>query len=350
MTAPDSVRASINERLHAHLARLAAETATDADRPLIDHAAALCTSGKLLAGRLCHAGWLCAGGDEDDESIFDACAAVELFKAACLLLDDIVDLSPLRRGRPSLHQATASLHADNAWRGPSAHFGTATALSLGQVVFGWSYEVLARSFTGLAPAGAQSSLACFSRAMYTAFGGEVTELHAQATTTFTPDTAWLIAMRKSGMCNFSFTAGAVRAPGGQKIADALDTPLIRTFAAFQFRDDLLGMFGDPSTTGKSDRDDLRDGKPTLLACTALQLLDGDSRARLLELYTSGRDDDATAQEVLDLFRKSGAVAQVEDTIAAVARETEQAIAAAGLPPAGRKALGAVTADCLWRQK
>lgn len=113
MTAPDIVHARISERLQAHVARLAANTATDSDRPLFDHAAAVCcTGGKLLHSRLCYIGWLCAGGDEDNETVFDACVAVELFKVASLLLDDIVDLSPLRRGQPSLHQATARLHVD----------------------------------------------------------------------------------------------------------------------------------------------------------------------------------------------------------------------------------------------
>lgn len=121
-------------------------------------------------------------------------------------------------------------------------------------------------------------------------------------------------------------------------------------AAYQFRDDLLGMFGDPSMTGKSDRDDLRDGKPTLLVCTALELLEKGDRSRLLDLYTSGRDDDATVQEVRALLRKSGAMKKVEDTIATVARDTEQAIAAAPLPPAGRQALTGITASFLWRQK
>ncbi|MEV1084051.1 polyprenyl synthetase family protein [Streptomyces sp. NPDC050211] len=351
MTDPDTVRARIAERLDEHLTRLTADTACEADRPLIDRTATLCsTGGKLLHGRFCHAGWLCAGGD-DDETIFDACAAVELFKAACLLQDDIVDNSALRRGQASLHQATADLHAKNAWRGPAAHFGTATALSLGGVVFGWAYDTLARSFTGLDPAGAQACLAWFSRSMYRAFAGEVHELYAQATNTLTPDTAWQIAMRKTGTVTaYSFNVGAVRAPGGRTIVQQMETPLARIGTAFQFRDDLLGMFGDVHLTGKSDRDDLRDGKPTLLACTALERLHGDDRARLLALYTSGRDDDAAAQEVRALINQSGAVAEVEDTIGSLARETEQALAAARLPSMGKQALATLVHDIVWRNR
>ncbi|MFD5098128.1 polyprenyl synthetase family protein [Streptomyces albidochromogenes] len=228
-------------------------------------------------------------------------------------------------------------------------FGTATALSLGGVVFGWAYDTLARSFRGLDPACAHACLAWFSRSMYRAFAGEVHELYAQATNTFTPDTAWQITMRKTGSITaHAFNVGAVRAPGGRTIAQQMEKPLARIGTAFQFRDDLPGMFGDVRLTGKSDRDDLRDGKPTLLACTALERLRGDDRARLLALYTSGRDDGAIVQEVRALV--NGAVAEVEDTIGRLARETEQAPAAAGLPSMGKQALATLVHDIVWRNR
>ena len=119
---------------------------------------------------------------------------------------------------------------------------------------------------------------------------------------------------------------------------AYGSPLGR---AFQFRDDLLGVFGDPDVTGKPAGDDLREGKRTVLVAHALAGADARGRRLLARgLGDPALDDDGVA-ELQDVITASGAREDVESMIAAGHRQALRALADADLTPAGRTALTAL---------
>ena len=119
--------------------------------------------------------------------------------------------------------------------------------------------------------------------------------------------------------------------------------------AFQLRDDLLGVFGDPAVTGKPAGDDLREGKRTLLLAVALERADrrGDQTARTTIEAAVGNPA-LTAEDVertRDVLVELGAVQAVEQRIAALTGSALDALAAAPVaaPAATQLAELAVTA-------
>ena len=111
--------------------------------------------------------------------------------------------------------------------------------------------------------------------------------------------------------------------------------------AFQLRDDALGVFGDPSLTGKGAADDLRGGKASLLLVRALELARPAHR-RVLRSHLGNPDLDlAGIAECRDIVRASGALASIEALIAAKVAEADHALEP--LPPGPAATLAALSA-------
>jgi geranylgeranyl diphosphate synthase type I len=84
--------------------------------------------------------------------------------------------------------------------------------------------------------------------------------------------------------------------------------------AFQLRDDLLGVFGDPAVTGKPAGDDLREGKRTVLIAMTMERIN-DAQRKTLELALGNPSiSEAEIQELQSLIENSGAREQVEKLI------------------------------------
>jgi geranylgeranyl diphosphate synthase type I len=143
--------------------------------------------------------------------------------------------------------------------------------------------------------------------------------------------------------------GAALAGAGSELVDGYRRFGADIGVAFQLRDDLLGVFGDPAVTGKPAGDDLREGKRTLLLAVALERADrrGDDAARAAIEAAVGNPA-LTAEEVertRDVLTELGAVQAVEQRIAALTGSALDALAAAPVaaPAATQLAELAITA-------
>lgn len=155
--------------------------------PLLDEAADYLAGGKRLRAQFCVLGARAVGridfddaesnvgdsagpGDSsaslsaDADRILDAACALELFHAAALIHDDVIDRSDTRRGRPSAHRHFAALHESVDYRGDSDHFGLAGAILLGDLLQSWSDELMNRACDGAPEASfARAARAHFNR-------------------------------------------------------------------------------------------------------------------------------------------------------------------------------------------
>ncbi len=241
--------------------------------PLADALTELLAGGKRLRPAFCYWGFRGAGG-EDVESIVVAAAALELFQACALIHDDVMDGSDTRRGLPAVHRRFASMHRGESWAGDPESFGVGAAILLGDLCLAWSDQMLSTS--GLAAGRLRAGHRVYDEMRTELMGGQYLDLLEQAGGGGSVERALRVARYKSAKYTIEkpLHLGAVLAGAGQDALDGYSGYGLPLGEAFQLRDDVLGVFGDPSTTGKPAGDDLREGKRTALVAMALETADG----------------------------------------------------------------------------
>ena len=285
--------------------------------------------GKRVRPSFAWWGWRGAGGDPDGASspgVLRACSALELIQACALVHDDLMDASATRRGHPTVHTEFAERHRTAGWGGDPDRFGLAAAILLGDIALAWADDMLR---TAALPAPTLTATLPYWEAMRTEMlGGQYLDVLTEVRGEESPEAALRID-------RFKTAAYTVERPLQLGAALAGASPeLISTYSrfgqdvgvAFQLRDDLLGVFGDPIVTGKPAGDDLREGKRTLLVALALQRADAVDPSGAATLRSGlGHDlDEGAVARLRTLLVELGAVQQVEDKISAL---TERGLAA-----------------------
>lgn len=305
--------------------------------------------GKRMRAILCYWGWRGAGGPDDSAAAaITAGAALELFHAFTLIQDDIIDGSDTRRGRPAMHRQLAMWHERENWQGTSGSFGAWTAIVLGDLCQVWADELLDSCSQDLARVDAVRR--AYDRMRTGVICGEYLELVEQARKSFSTAQYLVVAREKAAPHIVgSLQVGAALAGGSPELRDAyaaFGTPLGE---AYQLRDDVLGVLGDPQVTGKPVSDDLREGKPTALMAWAFQHATPIGRDRIKVLYGQSKLDESGARELRDILRTTGAVAAIGDLVEARTREALTAIRKAPITDDARRALTEVATTATGRQ-
>ena len=240
-------------------------------QPVADELRAFLAGGKRLRPLLLLLGHDAAGGDPGD--VMGPALALELLHACALLHDDIIDDADTRRGRPAVHVTFADQHRSRGWHGDADSYGRAVAILTGDLAFTQADELFLDAI--VTPGALVAGLRRFTLLREEVMAGQFLDVTVAATGEIDRDTALRVATMKSG--RYSVTrplqigaelAGAdpVLVAGLEQVGD----PLGR---AFQLRDDLLGVFGEDDTTGKSATGDLAEGKQTLLIAETAARLD-----------------------------------------------------------------------------
>jgi geranylgeranyl diphosphate synthase type I len=308
--------------------------------------------GKRIRPTFAWWGWRGAGGDPDGPetpAVLRAIAALELIQACALVHDDLMDASATRRGRPTVHVEFARRHADAAWRGRPARFGAAAAILLGDLALVWADDMLRGA--GL-PLDAAARAATPWEAMRTeVLGGQYLDVFVQSTGDSSVRAALQIDRYKTAAYTVErpLHLGAAIAGAGPELVSCYRRFGADIGVAFQLRDDLLGVFGDPAVTGKPAGDDLREGKRTLLLALAVErAAERGTPAAIAVIEQAVGDLDLTDRaldRVRDLLDELGAVQAVEQRIAALTGSALDALGSAsvGEPAAGRLADLAIAA-------
>jgi geranylgeranyl diphosphate synthase type I len=317
---------------------------------LTDAARDLLAGGKRLRPAFCYWGWRGAGG-ADNAAIVTAAAALELFQAAALVHDDIIDASDTRRGRPSAHARLAGLHTDAKWTGDADAFGTAGAILLGDLLQCWSDELFTGS--GLEPEQLARARPIFDRMRTEVGAGQYLDVLAQARRADPPDQradrAHRVIRAKAARYSVErpLLLGAAAHGADPQVLAGYSEYGLAIGEAFQLRDDVLGVFGDPESTGKPAGDDLREGKQTLLVAYAAMAAD-EHQARVLESRVGDPElTPAGLAELRTVLTETGALTRVESLISERVADAHDALDATPVTPDARGALetlaGAATA-------
>ena len=240
----------------------------DLNAPLGELTRLVAAGGKRLRPAFCYLAFVGAGGDENSKQLLDTQAALELLHASALLHDDIIDGSLTRRGEPTSHTRYIAKHSDSKWAGEARRFGEGAVILIGDLAFVYADQLM----TGVN----SMTKKVWDEMRIEVNIGQYLDLLGSAQRERNLSKAERVCRYKSGKYTVErpLHLGATLAAPEQ--ADVLLEQLsnfgLPLGDAFQMRDDVLGAFGDSSSslTGKPIGDDLREGKPTPLLAMACE--------------------------------------------------------------------------------
>ncbi|WP_189530729.1 polyprenyl synthetase family protein [Streptomyces roseolilacinus] len=284
--------------------------------------------GKRVRPLLCVTGWLAAGGRGDPAQAVRLAASIELAHACALIHDDIMDASDSRRGRPTVHRVLADHHHVPS---TAQRYGLSGAILLGDLALVWSDELL--HTTPMPDAHRVAVMRCVDLARSELIGGQHLDLLTTGDLHVSIETTMSVVRYKTAKYTIErpLQVGAALAGAGRQVMDACSAYGVPLGEAFQLRDDVLGVFGDPDRMGKSRLDDLREGKCTSLIVHALRASGPAQAGRLRALIGDPHLGEQEAAEVRDILTSTGARAAVERMIEERYRQALDALASAPFP-------------------
>ncbi|MEU4514772.1 polyprenyl synthetase family protein [Nonomuraea wenchangensis] len=335
----DVLRTRVERALGAFVERQLPASGDPDFQPLRTAAEDLLAGGKRLRPAFCYWGWRGAGGT-DGPGIFTAAASLELLQASALVHDDVMDKSDLRRGMPAAHRRFEALHEKESWHGSAAQFGEGAAILLGNLLLIWSGEMWRTS--GLPRESLEAAQPVHDHMRTELMCGQYLDLLEQAHGENTFDSALRVALYKSGKYSVEQPLRLGLALAARELAPWMDELCTgygrRVGIAFQLRDDILGVFGDPAQTGKPAGDDLREGKRTMLVARTLSAASPGEAATVRRLLGDpGLDEDGVAT-LRGVIEDTGALSACEGLIADYLGEALAALDRAPVTEEARTAL------------
>jgi geranylgeranyl diphosphate synthase, type I len=290
--------------------------------------------GKRLRPAFAYWGWRAVATQHPDPEVLRLFSALELLHACALVHDDVIDDSSTRRGKPTTHVRFAALHRDRHWRGSPERFGTSAAILLGDLALAWADDIVSQvSQLSLPPEAQRRVHRVWAEIRTEVLGGQYLDIVAEASAAESIASAMNVD-------TFKTACYTVMRPLQLGVAAAADRPDVQAVfhqfgtdlgVAFQLRDDVLGVFGDPAVTGKPSGDDLRSGKRTVLLAEAIELADKSDplAAKLLRSSIGAQLTDAQVGELRGVIESVGALDAAEQRIAVL---TQRALATLAVAP------------------
>ncbi|WP_277213059.1 polyprenyl synthetase family protein [Isoptericola croceus] len=346
----ENLRHDVDGALSRHLARLGDEVAATGPgtAALTEQVTTLLDGGKRLRAAFCYWSFRAHGGAAEGlarDAVVRVGAALELFQAAALLHDDVMDASDTRRGRPTAHRVFEARHAEHRWTGDAERFGTAAAILLGDLCLVACHREAGAALDALPAPVARTARDLLDAMMSEVVVGQYLDVLVQAEAwgldpVADEERARLVLRAKSARYSVErpLALGAVLAGAAPEAVTAISAAGLPLGEAFQLRDDLLGVFGDPEVTGKPAGDDLREGKRTVLVARTLAAADDETRLLVTKHLGDPRLTDSDVAALRAAITASGAVTGVEALIEELATAGLSALAAADLEADGREVL------------
>jgi geranylgeranyl diphosphate synthase, type I len=307
--------------------------------PLVDAISALLSGGKRLRPAFAYWGWRGAGGNPaEDTEAMTAAAGLEFLQACALIHDDVMDGSDTRRGLPAAHRRFAGVHRDEQWLGSPEDFGVGAAILLGDLCLSWADEVIFGC--SFAPNTLARAKGVYDEMRTELMAGQYLDLLEQARGGGSVDRALRVVRYKSAKYTIErpLHLGAALADASPDVSAAYSGYGLPLGEAFQLRDDILGVFGDPQETGKPAGDDLREGKRTVLMATAVER-SSTEQASAIRRHLGDPGLDATGvEELRAIIRDTGALDHTEELIDQLLAQSLAALDTAPLDPQAREVL------------
>ncbi|MGV2915717.1 polyprenyl synthetase family protein [Streptomyces alfalfae] len=334
----DAFKTRVDEVLRLFIAQEAEQfTAIDpALGPVAEQLEAAVADGKRLRAAFCYWGWR-AVGQPDSDALVRAAASMELVHAAAVVHDDLIDDSALRHGRPTTHIA---LRGAVRHRPRAATAARSLAILVGDLLMGLAGQLFTTS--GLPAAYLSRARPLWSVLARELIAGECLEI---LRTGAEPDTTASLKVIRYKTAKYTveqpLLIGGALAGAGRRLSEGYSAYGLPLGEAFQLRDDLLGLFGDPERTGKDNADDVRGHRPTALLAETWRLAGDGDRERLRALLGRGDLDEDGLRAVREVMRRLKAPHRVESMITERVEEALDALHELNVPAHAAAALAAL---------
>lgn len=336
-------RAAVSAELTNFIAsqRLAYGELAESVSEIFEQATAFTSGGKRFRPGFCYWSFAASSDAAPTPPVLTAAASLDLLHVSALVHDDLMDASDTRRGIPAAHRQFSSLHAARSGVGSGTAFGASGAILLGDLLLTWSAEMF--DTAGLSDQAIGSGLPHLHAMRTEVALGQYLDVRTQAILPADAVDQLNAATQITEYKTASYSVkrpcqlGAAMAGGSPALVSAMakfGSPLGR---AYQLRDDLLGIYGDPAETGKPAGDDLGEGKRTTLVALALSQATPIAAAELSKLIGA----DLSAEQLdrgREIIEDSGARAATEQRITTEYDRALEALAQAELTDIGRTAL------------
>ena len=336
-----AVRTSVEEELEVFLSRECGylrEISPDLSIVCDSLSSFLLEGGKRLRPLFAYAGFIAAEGTPD-KSTLKAIASLELLQACALIHDDLMDASDTRRGKPSIHRHFESIHVQDQLEGFAPQYGLSAAVLLGDLALVWSDQML--NSAGLTDKQFVRTISYYNEMRVELMAGQFLDIHEQTQKSSSVTRSMKIARYKSGKYTIErplHLGAAMANPLEQLRIDALSEYGLPLGEAFQLRDDLLGVFGDPAVTGKPAGDDLREGKRTVLVAMTLENSSPSAITRFMSSFGSSELKVSDVEVLREIIIESGARSRVEELIDSRTSSALEALGHGGINPVGQALL------------
>ena len=282
--------------------------------------------GKRLRGALAACLYDAKTGETYAEVGLSLAAVIELMHDYLLILDDVMDRSATRRGLPTVHEQYQKQFSHIGADGFESDMMAINVGLLVQHIASWSLS------------GMDVNTKIVQQIMHRNIGitgfGQMADVAGTITRPTTSEQIIKKYYKKSSIYTFVNPLLCALALAGdtdetaQQQVEAFGLP---AGLAFQLRDDWLGIFGSPEESGKSNLDDIHEGKNTFLVQETLGRCTEAQKKTLLEIIGNEQATEDDLKVVKDVMVQTGAV-----DVAQVLMEK-----------AGREACEAARASSLW---
>jgi geranylgeranyl diphosphate synthase type I len=222
-----------------------------------------------------------------------------------------MDGSDTRRGALSIHKAFEKMHKDKNLVGSSAQFGVSSAILMGDLALIWSAQMLHTA--GLKSEQLIKVLPVYDEMRVELMAGQYLDVYEQSLGTQSVERSLKVARYKSGKYTIErpLHFGATLGGASDALIDTYTKYGIPLGQAFQLRDDVLGVFGDPAETGKPAGDDLREGKRTVLMAVAIDKADAVQKKELKSGLGNPDLNGSQVEKMQEIITQTGALAHIE---------------------------------------
>lgn len=287
--------------------------------------------GKRLRAVLALIGyWSREWGIGDVRAIADVMTAIELLQSYLLVHDDIMDRDILRRGGLTVHAWFTDLCIREKWS-DCDHYGASQGIVTGDLLEASAISRLAS--TSIKTDSLRDLFKTYSRGLRrVAYGQYLDVMYSKLPLKNIREEDILLVYKlktSSYTVELPLHLGAITSgKHSEKLLSELSRYAIPAGIAFQVRDDIIGLYGDPAVTGKPAGSDVKSKKKTILVIKAHELA-SDTDKQILELVYDKlpeRDiSDQLVEEVREIVKRSGSLDYAENVINRLVSEAEKAL-------------------------